>query len=169
MDSENPTWSDIKSITMTRDDYFAEFKEKAEIKSNFESYTLKMKIIGEIRTLLKIHDEHLKILAIGAGWCKDCTSNIPKLIKIADSLPSERVQLRLLYGIRVNPYRKSGEPIWSKEHSPPEAFDPKFMVTKIPMIYFFNKAGKFLGKIIENPTEYPTIEECILSFLKEHS
>lgn len=166
MNSENLTWSDIVSPTMTRDEYFTKFEDKPSIRENFENYSPKDGVIKEISKILVNKKESVKILAIGAAWCKDCTVNIPRLVKIADSLPSDKIELKLLYGIKVNPYRKPGEPTWSKTHSPAETFDPKFAVTKIPMIYFFNIAGEFLGKIIENPKKYPTIEEVLLSFLK---
>ena len=166
MSSENPSWSDIVSPTMTRDEYLAKFENKPIIRENFENYTPKDDVIKEIKEILASKDESLKLLAIGAAWCKDCTANIPRLIKVADSLPPEKIELKLLYGIKVNPYRKPGEPTWSKKHSPPETLDPKFAVKKIPMIYFFNTSGEFLGKIIENPKKYPTIEEVLLSFLK---
>ncbi len=166
MSSKNPTWTDIVSKTMNRDEYFTQFEDKPIIRENFENYAPKEHIMKEIKEILAFRGESLKILAIGAGWCKDCTANIPRLIKIADSLPSEKVELKLLYGIKVDPYRKPGDPTWSKTHSPPETFNPKFAVTKIPMIYFFNKSGIFLGKIIENPTKFPTIEEVLLSYLK---
>ncbi|MBN2155663.1 MAG: thioredoxin family protein [Candidatus Lokiarchaeota archaeon] len=169
MSSENPTWYDIKSETMTRDEYFVKFGDKPEIKSTFESYSPKTDVIKEIHDLLLDQNQSIKILALGAGWCKDCTTNVPKLVKIVDNLPNERVELRMLYGVKVNPYRKPGEPIWSKHHSPPETQDPKFAVTKIPMIYFFDKSGEFLGKIVENPKRFSTIEECILAFLREKS
>jgi hypothetical protein len=166
MSSENLSWSDILSPTMTRDEYLAKFENKPVIRENFETYTPKDTVITEIKRFLNSKNESVKIFAIGAAWCKDCTVNIPRLIKIVDKLPSNKVELKLLYGIKVNPYRKPGEPTWSVQHSPPETFDPKFDVTKIPVIYFFNKSGEYLGRILENPKKFSTIEEVLLSLLK---
>ena len=91
MSSENPNWSDIVSTTLTRGDYFAKFENKPIIQENFENYTPKIDVINQIKEILSSKDESVKFLAIGASWCKDCTSNIPRLIKIVDSLPCSRL------------------------------------------------------------------------------
>jgi hypothetical protein len=70
-------------------------------------------------------------------------------------------EVRVLYGVKTNPFHKEGEPLWHKQHSPPEATDPKFDVTKIPIMYIFDEKGALLGRIIEKPRENYTLEEEI--------
>jgi thiol-disulfide isomerase/thioredoxin len=166
MTNEKLVWADIVSPMLTREEYDAKFKDEPSIQENYSTYIPKPDIIQKISSLLSSKNETIKILAMGAAWCKDCKIQVPHLLKIVDALPSERVAVRFLYGIKTDPFRKPGDLKWSARHSPPEAINPKFEVNKIPMIYIFNSAGDLLAKIEERPQKYPTIEEIILSTLK---
>jgi len=166
MSSEKLNWSDIVSPMMTRDEYNTKFKDEAPIHENYSVYTPKSETIKKISDFLTSKNESIKILAMGAAWCKDCKIQIPHLLKIVDALPSDRVAVRFLYGIKTDPYRKPGDVKWSARHSPPEAVNPKFAVNKIPMIYIFNATGSLLAKIEERPHKFPTIEEVFLSVLE---
>lgn len=166
MNNENLTWSDITSPTMTPEEYHKKFADKEIIQENFKSYNPKTEVIHEISEILATKNETVKVLALGAAWCKDCTIQVPRLLKIARELSPDLFDLHILYGIKTNPYRKPNEIRWSARHSPQEAVNPKFAANKIPMIYFFNKSGELMGIIEESPTKYPTIEEVLLSFIK---
>ncbi len=166
MSSDKLHWSDIVSPMMTRDEYDIKFKDEAPIQENYAKYIPKSEVIKKISDILSSKNKTIKILAMGAAWCKDCKNQIPYLLKIVDALPSERVAVRFLYGIKTDPYRKQGDIKWSARHSPPEAVNPKFAANKIPMIYFFNSTGSLLTMIEERPQKYPTIEEILLSVLE---
>jgi len=157
-------WSDLVSPTMTPDEYLKIYGDK--IKRVYESYEPKSDTLNDIKNLLKNKKEKLKIIALGADWCPDCSRNVPRMIKIVKFLNTEEVGLQILYGIMVNALHKPGETIWYKNRSPPEATDPKFDLKAIPSFYFFNDAGEYLGIIVENPDYTSTLEEDILKILK---
>ena len=157
-------WNDLVSPTMTSDEYLKIYGDN--IKRVYESYIPKSDTLNDIKNLLKNKKEKLKIIALGADWCPDCTRNVPRMIKIVKFLNTEEVGLQILYGIMVNALHKPGETIWHKNRSPPEATDPKFDLKAIPSFYFFNDAGEYLGIIVENPEYSSTLEEDILKILK---
>jgi hypothetical protein len=156
-------WDDLVSPTMTPEDYLKEFGDNIEY--NYKTYKPKKDILEKINQILKNKQEKLRIVALGADWCPDCSRNVPRMIKIVKLLKKD-VDLKILYGIMVNALHKPGETIWHKKRSPPEAVDPKFNLKAIPTFYFFNSAGEYLGVIVENPKMSSTLEEEILEILK---
>jgi hypothetical protein len=162
----NLKWNDLISPTLTSEEYLKLFGDKD--KNMFNNYEPKSNIIIEIQDLLEKRQEKLKILALGAEWCPDCSRNVPRMIKIVNNIESDDVELKILYGIMVNALHKPGETIWHKTRSPPEATDPKFNLKAIPSFYFFNKSGEYLGIIVENPEYTSTLEEDILIILKSN-
>jgi len=160
-------YNDLISPTLSPDDYFELYKDKQVIKSNFESYTPKLEILDKIKKILKEKDQKLMIIALGADWCPDCTSNLPNMIKIIKTIDSDDVTLQILYGIMVNALHKPGEVVWHKKRSPPEAIDPKFGLKAIPTFYFFNKTGDLIGLIVEHPKWHSTLEEDMLEILEK--
>ena len=155
-------YHDLVSPTMNPNDYLEQFKDK--IATNYNIYKPKLKILEQIKEILNYKKEKLKIVALGADWCSDCNNNVPRMIKIINTLNSKDVEFRILYGIMVNALHKPGEPLWHKNRSPPEALDPKFNLKKIPTFYFFNKEHELIGIIQENPVK--TIEEDLLKILE---
>ncbi len=162
----NLKWSDLISPTMTPDEYLKIYGD--QIKRNFENYEPKSDVLEKIKNFLKNKKEKLKIVALGADWCPDCSRNVPSMIKIVKEIKIEDIDLQILYGIMVNALHKPGETIWHKKRSPPEATDPKFELKAIPTFYFFNEAGEYLGAIVENPNYHSTLEEDILKILKRN-
>ena len=159
-------WKDIVSPTMTPDQYIKKFQEKIE--DNYEVYKPEKGVLDSINQLLKDKKEKLRILALGADWCPDCSKNVPRMIKIVKILKENNsdIEFKILYGIMLNALHKSGELIWHKSRSPLEAIDPKFDLKAIPTFYFFNSAGEFLGKIVENPKISSSLEEDTFEILK---
>ena len=158
------TWNDIKSPTLSIDDYLREFGDK--VSSNYKVYEPNLNVLKEIAKLLQRNNEQIKIVVLGADWCPDCNKNVPRMIKLIKQLKSISVEFRILYGIMVNALHKPGETLWHKTRSPPEAVNPKFKLEKIPTFYFFNKNGDYLGQIKENPKK--TIEEDMLEIIREN-
>ncbi len=156
-------WTDLISPTMTPEEYLKIYGEK--INKVYETYEPKSEFLEKIKQFLKSKREKLKIVALGADWCPDCTKNIPRMIKIVKDINTKDVDLKILYGIMVNALHKPGETIWHKKRSPPEASDPKFDLKAIPTFYFFNDAGDYIGVIVENPKWSSTLEEGILEIL----
>lgn len=157
-------WSDLVSPTMNSEEYLEIYGDK--IKKIYESYEPKSDILNSIKDFLKNKKEKLKIVALGADWCPDCSKNVPRIIKIVKNIETQDVDLKILYGIMVNALHKPGEAIWHKKRSPPEATNPKFDLRAIPTFYFFNEIGEYIGAIVENPEYSSTLEEDILKIIK---
>ena len=157
-------WSDLVSPTMSPDDYLKEYGDKIE--NEYKTYEPKVDVIERIKTLLKNKNEKLKIVTLGADWCPDCNINVPRMIKNLKAIKSNNIDLRILYGIMVKGLKRSGEKIWHKKRSPPEAVDPKFDLKKIPTFYFFNGSDDLIGVIVENPKWESTLEEDLLEILE---
>lgn len=158
--------NDLISPTMTSDEYLEIYGDK--LSRVYESYESKSGILEKIKQLLKNKEEKLKIVALGADWCPDCSRNIPRMIRLVKDINSKDVNLKILYGIMVNALHKPGEAIWHKKRSPPEATDPKFELKAIPTFYFFNNAGNYIGVIVEHPKWASTLEEDILEILEKN-
>lgn len=159
-------WSDIKSDTLSIDDYLKIFKEKKEIIKNFEDYKPKRKHLEHIKEFITEKYIKLKILAMGAKWCHDCAEQVPHMIKIVKELGTEYIEMTALYGIKVNAFRMEGEILWDKRHSPPEAVDPKFNLIAIPTFFIF-KANENIGRIVEHPKRFSTLERDLCNILRK--
>ncbi|MFX0042443.1 MAG: thioredoxin family protein [Promethearchaeota archaeon] len=157
-------WNDLVSPTMTPDEYLDTYGDK--IADNYKTYEPNPAILEKIKANLKNKKEKLKIVALGADWCPDCSLNVPRMIKVVKLMKSNDISLHILYGIMVNALHKPGEKIWHKKRSPPEAVDPKFKLKAIPTFYFFNANGDFLDVIVENPKA--SIEEDTLEILEKN-
>ncbi|MFX1280272.1 MAG: thioredoxin family protein [Promethearchaeota archaeon] len=157
-------WKDLISPTMSPDDYLQKYGDKIE--SNYKSYEPNQDALGKIKSLLKNRNEKLKIVSLGADWCPDCNKNMPRMIKIIKSMESDDIDLKILYGIMVDALHKKDEVTWHKKRSPPEAFNPKFALKKIPTFYFFKNNGNLIGTIVENPKS--TLEEDLLEILERN-
>lgn len=160
----NLKWNDLISPTMTPDEYLKTYGDK--VAYNYETYEPNSAVLEKIKGYLKNKNEKLKIVALGADWCPDCSRNVPRMIKIVKLMKSKDISLDILYGIMVNALHKPEETIWHKKRSPPEAVDPKFELKAIPTFYFFNANGEFLDVIVEHPKA--TIEEDTLKILENN-
>jgi thiol-disulfide isomerase/thioredoxin len=127
------------------------FKEMFLSRKN--TYKLNQEAIAKIK---KFADKYF-IVAFSAEWCKDCTANIPVLALISEKTGLE---IRVFGGLMKDPL--SHERKWRIPPSPPEV--EIFNVDKIPLIILFDKKGKEIGRIIENPSE-PTLEGELLKII----
>lgn len=163
-DLKDLKWRDLTSPTLSPDKYLEAY---SHLKSAFESYKPKIDILENIKTRLGKKNQKLKIVALGADWCPDCSVNVPKMIKIVKSMDTSNVEIEILYGVVVNAFHKPGKTIWHQKRSPPEAVNPKFDLSKIPTFYFFDKEGNYLGVIVENPKYSSTLEEDTLEIVEK--
>jgi len=159
-------WGDLVSPTLSPDKYLETYAES--VKSSYDSYEPKSNILENIKSKLAENNKKLKIVALGADWCPDCSINVPKMIKIVKTLDIKEVDLRILYGVMVNALHKPGETIWHKKRSPPEAVNPKFDLRKIPTFYFFDEESNYLGVIVEHPKYGSTLEEDTLEIIEKN-
>jgi thiol-disulfide isomerase/thioredoxin len=157
----------VESDTLNPHKYLKKYSNKTEIIRNHENYDPKEDILDKIKEILNNKDQILNIFVMGASWCEDCTKHVPTLIKIVEEMASDRVNLQILYGIKTNPLKKKEKYIWHEKYSPPEAMNPKFDVIAIPIFYLFDKEGRYLGRIVEEPKEDSTLESDIYQILEE--
>lgn len=98
------------------------------------------------------------VVAFSAEWCKDCAANIPVLALISEATGLE---VRIFGGLKKDPLSRARK--WRIPPSPQEV--ETFRVDKIPLIILFDKKGREIGKIIENPREEPTLEEELIKIV----
>jgi hypothetical protein len=139
---EELKWSDLVSPTMTPEDYLKSYGEK--IAYNYKTYEPKKDVLEDINKILKSKNQQLKIVALGADWCPDCSLNIPRMIKIIKFMKSGDIDFRILYGIMVNALHKPGDIIWHKTRSPPEAINSKFKLSPTFFPFSFQKIHQYL-------------------------
>jgi len=145
-DLKNLKWGDLVSPTMKPDDYLKEYREKVDL--NYKTYEPKLDILEKISKLLNEKKETLRIVALGADWCPDCTRNVPRMIKIMKLMKNKDENFKILY-------------------SPPKAVKTHFNLKRLPTFYFFNESGDLLGIIVENPKNSSTLEEDLLEILED--
>ncbi len=112
-------------------------------KDIYTNYTPDMETIKKINDLGKKVD----VIVVFGSWCKDSKNNVPKLIKIFESLKNFKVSY---YGVM----RKGEQKL---------KYYRKYSIKRIPTVIILEN-GKELGRIIENPEE--TLEKDILKILK---
>lgn len=166
-DLENLSWSDIRSDLMNPQEFKDKIKDKQEKWNNYKKYNPDRMIISRIKKLLAKNNQKLRILAIGATWCKDCSIQLPRMTKISEVFENFEFEFYILYGVMVDALGHS-ETKWHTEKSPPEATNPKFDLKAIPTFYIFNREGDLLDRIIEKPKKKETLEGELL-FLLENS
>jgi len=150
--------SEIIKKTVSVEQYLDSLEEpfRERFLTRKQTYTLNQEAVNQLK---KVADKYV-IVAFSAKWCKDCAANIPVLALISEATG---LKVRIVGSLKkdaLDPKRK-----WRIPPSPPEV--ETFDVDKIPLIILFDKEGKQLGKIIENPREKPTLEEEILKFILE--
>jgi len=161
-------FEDLISPTLSSDEYLKAYKDKSIINKNFEDYIPESEIIEKIKDLIEKKHKKIKIVALGADWCPDCSLNVPHMIKIVKALDNDNLEFHILYGIMVNALHKPSEVIWHKKRSPPEAVDPKFNLKAIPTFYIFNSDGNLISLIVERPKHNSTLEKDFLEILEKN-
>jgi len=146
----NISLSEIKKKTVSVSQYIDSLKQPFSEKflTRKQTYQLKQEPVNQLK---KFADKYT-VVAFSAEWCKDCAVNIPVLALISEATGLE---VRIFGGLKKDPLSHTRK--WRIPPSPHEV--EMFHVDKIPLIILFDKEGKEVGKIIENPREKPTLEE----------
>ena len=142
--------AEIRKKTVSVEQYLDSLEEpfRERFLTRKQTYTLNQKAVNQLK---KVADKYI-LVAFSAEWCKDCAANIPVLALISEATGLE---VRIFGGLKKDPLSHARK--WRIPPSPPEV--EMFHVDKIPLIIVFDKEGKEVGKIIENPREKPTLEE----------
>jgi hypothetical protein len=142
--------SEIRTRTVSISQYMESLEEP--YREKFSSRKQEYQLNWESVSRLKRFAEDCIVVAFSAEWCKDCTANIPVLALIHEATGLE---VRIFGNIKKDPLSATRK--WRIPPSPPEV--ETFKIDKLPTILVFNKQGKEMGKIIENPTNMPTLEQ----------
>ena len=148
--------SEIRRKTVSVNQYIESLEEphREKFLKRKQEYQLNREAIQQ----LKGFADYLAV-AFSAEWCKDCATNIPVLALIYETTGLE---VRIFGNIKKDPLSTTRK--WRIPPSPPEV--ETFKIDKLPTILIFNKQGKEIGKIIENPTNMPTLEQELEAIIK---
>ncbi len=127
-------------------------------KKKFSERKLAYQLNEEAVQELGSYAKDVVIVVFSAEWCKDCAPNVPVLALLAEKTG---VKVRVFGGLKTDPLNPREK--WRIPPSPPEV--KAFNVQKTPHIIVFDKQGKQLGTIIENPKPENTLEEEILHII----
>ncbi len=147
---------DLKEIrwkTVSVDDYISSISKRfiekfLERKENYQPN-------HEALERLKKEANNYMVVVFSAEWCKDCAKNVPVLWLISEFTGLE---VRVFGNLKKDPLNPKTR--WRIPPSPPEV--ETFDVKKTPWILIFDKEGKEIGKIIENPKYTGSVEEELL-------
>ncbi|MFB0514693.1 MAG: TlpA family protein disulfide reductase [Candidatus Bathyarchaeia archaeon] len=128
------------------------FKEKFSERK--QTYQLNEEAVRKLKNYAK----DVVIVVFSAEWCKECAASVPVLALLAEKTG---VKVRVFGGLKTDPLNPKEK--WRIPPSPPEV--KAFNVRKAPHIIVFDKQGKQLGTIIENPKPENTLEEEILHII----
>jgi len=154
----NINLSEIIKKTVSVEQYLDSLEEpfRERFLTRKQTYTLKQEAVNQLK---KVADKYV-IVAFSAEWCKDCAVNIPVLASIFEATGLE---VRIFGGLKKDSLSHTKK--WRIPPSPGEV--KTFQVDKIPLIIVFDKKGKDIGKIVENPREKPTLEEELVKIILE--
>lgn len=149
--------SEIRKKTISPDQYIngleQPFKEK--FLATKQTYKLQQEMINKLRELANKY----VVVAFSAKWCKDCTQIIPVLALIAETTGLE---VRVFGGIKMDPLSHTSR--WRTPPSPTEVIT--FKVDKIPLTLVVDSEGREIGRIVESPKRYPTLEQELYEIIK---
>lgn len=147
---------DLKEIrwkTVSVDDYISSISKRfiEKFLERKESYQPN----HEAMERLKKEANNYMVVVFSAEWCKDCAKNVPVLWLISEFTGLE---VRVFGNLKKDPLNPKTR--WRIPPSPPEV--ETFDVKKTPWILIFDKEGREIGKIIENPKYTGSVEEELL-------
>ena len=107
--------------------------------SNYTDYKINSPLVSKITSKL----DSGKMVVVSAYWCPDCRNNVPKMAKISEQLQYWSFEIM------------DRDDVGVKE---------KYSIKKIPTFIIYDKFGKELGRIIENPTS-SSLEQDMVNIL----
>jgi hypothetical protein len=151
--------SEIRKKTVSIGQYIDSLEQplKEKYLNREQAYKLRPETVDQLKNFAK------KYVAIvfSATWCKDCAENIPVI-----SLLSEvtGLEVRVFGGLMKDPLSHVCK--WRIPPSPLEVIT--FEVDKIPLIIIVDLSGKEIGRIVESPKRWPTLEQELYEIIKSH-
>ena len=149
--------SEIRTRTGSVSDYISNLEEpfREKFLERKQTYQSNQEAISQLRASAG----NYVIIAFSAGWCKDCAVNIPVLAVINEA---SGLEVRVFGGLKKDPLSQGHK--WRIPPSPQEV--ETLNVEKIPLIIVADREGREIGRIVENPTHQPTLEQELCEIIK---
>jgi thiol-disulfide isomerase/thioredoxin len=151
--------SSIRKKTVSADLYIDSLEQSA--RERFLTRKKEYSLQAEAVNALKDFAEKYVVIAFSAEWCKDCAENIPVLSLISQATGLE---VRVFGGLKKDPLSQVCK--WRIPPSPPEVLP--FNVDKIPLMIVSDLNGREIGRVVESPKRWPTLEQELYEIIKSH-
>jgi thiol-disulfide isomerase/thioredoxin len=149
---------DIRNRTKSAAEYMKSMDDKHgdSFYEVYKGYELDISSTEELRGLV----DGLTLVAMSAGWCKDCKNAIPVLKHLEEQIG---LDVRVFGNVKTAPLDPEHQ--WKIPPSPREI--EEWGATAIPWIEIFDADGERIATIIEKPTVKPTLEAELVHVLRE--
>ena len=101
--------------------------------------------------MLERVDEKYHLIVFSADWCSDCVAYVPGLAKSLIIAKNNMLQARV---VDYDAYRDMAE---------------EFRIRAIPTIIVYDKNWKEVGRFVETPKKYGTVEEELCAILESRN
>jgi hypothetical protein len=142
--------SDIRKKTVSVGQYIDSLEQpfKERFLTKKRTYKLQPEAVEQLRRFA----EKCVVIVFSAAWCKDCAENIPVLSLISETTG---VEVLVFGGLMKDPLSQVCK--WRIPPSPPEVVT--FEVDKIPLMIIVDMDGREIGRVVESPKKWPTLEQ----------
>jgi hypothetical protein len=147
---------EIREKTVPATDYINSLEEL--FREKFLARKQAYKVNQEAVRQLKESAGNYVLIVFSATWCKDCAANVPVLALISEV---SGLEVRVFGGLKKDPLALDHK--WRIPPSPQEV--ETLNVEKIPLIIIADGDGREVGRIAENPTRQPTLEQELCQIL----
>jgi thiol-disulfide isomerase/thioredoxin len=151
--------SEIRKKTVSVGQYIEclELQLKEKFLNRKQAYKLQPQAVDQ----LKDFEKKYVAIVFSATWCKDCAEYIPVLSLISEATGLE---VRVFGGLMKDPLSHVCK--WRIPPSPAEVIT--FEVDKIPLIIILDLHGREIGRIVESPKRWTTLEQELYEIIKPH-
>lgn len=148
---------EIREKTVSATDYVNSLEEpfREKFLTRKQTYEVNKEAIRQLRESA----ENYVVIVFSAPWCKDCAVNVPVLALISEI---SGLEVRVFGGLKKDPLGQGHK--WRIPPSPQEV--ETLNVDKIPLIIIADRDGREIGRIVENPTRQPTLEQELCQIVK---
>jgi hypothetical protein len=148
---------DIRKKTVSVGQYIDGLKEpfKEKFFARKQAYRLQQEAVDQLRRFAQKY----VVIVFSATWCKDCAENIPVLSLISEMTGLE---VRVFGELMKDPLSQVCK--WRIPPSPPEVIT--FEVDKIPLMIIVDLCGREIGRVVESPKKWPTLEQELCEIVR---
>ncbi len=118
-------------------------KSRHSMKRRFQEYTPNQLSVDRLE---RVDQKHYLII-FSAEWCSDCIAHVPDLAKALMKAENSMLSAKV---VDYDAYRDMAE---------------EFRVRAVPTIIVFDKNWKEVGRFVESPRRYGTVEEELCGIL----